>query len=101
MSCACRVRRSQREILPPYTTSGSSGSGAAYPYSSTAAGCQSRKVIAPSGPREETQADPLSCCPPHSRYGNALSAVTWNIWAVGWLYQLLQLAPPLTVITAP
>ena len=35
---------------------------------------QSRNVICPWSPRLATHADPLSCCPPHTRYGNALSA---------------------------
>jgi hypothetical protein len=30
-----------------------------------------------------------------------LSAATWNICAVGWLYQELQVSPPLTVTVAP
>jgi len=30
-----------------------------------------------------------------------MSAWTWNICAVGWLYQLLQLAPSFTVTIAP
>src|SRR5881275_1771231 len=81
--------------------SGSFGSAWTYAYSSAATGCHSRKVISPSLPRLETQAEPLSCCPLHSRYGKALSALTWYICAVGWLYQLLQVLPPLTVITAP
>src|SRR5229473_1005858 len=81
--------------------SGSSGSGAAYPYSSKPAGRQSRKVTAPSVPRLDTHAEPLSCCPPQTRYGKALSAVAWNICAVGWLYQELHVAPPLTLTMAP
>src|SRR5258708_6770309 len=81
--------------------SGLSGSGAAYPYSSTPIGCHSRSVICPSFPRLETHAEPLSCCPLHSRYGNALSAATWYMAAVGWLYQLLHVWPLLTLMMAP
>src|SRR5579862_5037049 len=81
--------------------SGSSGSGAAYPYSSSPTGCQSRNVISPSLPRLATHADPLSCCPPQTRYGNALSVAAWYIWDVGWLYQELQVSPPFTVMMAP
>src|SRR5438874_13842179 len=81
--------------------SGSRGSGATYPYSCADTGCHSRKVISPSLPRLETHAEPLSCWPLHRRYGNALSALTWYICAVGWLYQLLKVLPPLTVITVP
>src|SRR5581483_12142527 len=81
--------------------SGSRGSGTAYPYSSAATGCHSRIPIDPSFPRLATHALPLSCCPPHTRYGNALSVFTWYICAVDWLYQLLQLSPPFTVMMAP
>ncbi len=51
--CTWPVRRSYRDTLPPYTMSGSSGSGATYPYSSTPTGCHSRNVICPSSPRLE------------------------------------------------
>ena len=53
------------------------GSGAMYPYSSAPTGRQSRKVIWPSLPRLSTPADPLSCWLPYTRYGNALSVMTW------------------------
>src|SRR5438876_6048085 len=86
ISCAWAVRRSKRESLPPKTMSGSCGSGTTYPYSSAATGCHSRNVIEPSLPRLATHAEPLSCCPLHTRYGNALSAFAWYICAVGWLY---------------
>ena len=33
--------------------------------------------------------------------GKALSALTWYICAVGWLYHELQVSPPLTVTIAP
>src|SRR5215211_7910450 len=81
--------------------SGSRGSGAAMPYSWMFAGCQSWNVISPSIERLATHADPASCCPPHTRYGNALSVVTWYIAAVGWLYQLLHDAPRFAEMTAP
>src|SRR5579863_1631205 len=81
--------------------SGSSGSGAAYPYSSMATGCHSRIVMAPSLPRLATQAEPLSCWPPHTRYGNALSVITWYIAAVDCVYHELQLAPLSSDTTAP
>src|SRR4029077_8912039 len=91
----CPVRRSYTLTFPPYTRSGFFGSGAASPYSSMPTGCQSWKVISPSMPRLSTHAEPESCWPLQSRYGNALSAVTWYIAAVGWLYQLLQDSPRL------
>src|SRR5690242_15450126 len=81
--------------------SASSGSGAAAPYSSMPAGCQSCAVISPSLPRLDTQAEPLSCWPPQTRYGHALSVPTLYIAAVGWLYQELQVLPSLTVTIAP
>src|SRR5262245_11742075 len=65
MLWTCPVRRSNRVTLPPYTMSGSPGSGATKPYSSTPTGVHSRKVICPLSPRLETHADPLSCWPPH------------------------------------
>src|SRR5262252_4760939 len=101
MFWTCAIRRSYRVIFPPKMMFGFSGSGTAYPYSSTPTGCHSRKVIIPSLPRLDTHADPLSCCPPHTRYGNALSAFTWYICDVGWLYQELQVSPPLTLTIAP
>ena len=36
-----------------------------------------------------------------NRYGKALSALTWYICAVGWLYHELHVSPPLTVTIAP
>src|ERR1700683_231354 len=60
----------------PYMMSGSIGSGATYPYSIAPTGCHSRMVISPSFPRLEMHTDPLSCCPPHTRYGNPLLALT-------------------------
>ena len=47
-------------------------------------------MIAPSLPRLATHADPLSCCPPQTRYGNALSVMMWNSAAVGWVNQELH-----------
>jgi hypothetical protein len=47
------------------------------------------------------QAEPLSCWPLQRRYGKALSAATWYICAVDWLYQELQDWPPLTLMMAP
>jgi hypothetical protein len=64
-------------------------------------GCQSWKVMRPSSDRLCTHADPESCCPLHTRYGKALSVVTWYIAAVFWLYQLLHDAPRLAETTAP
>jgi hypothetical protein len=58
-------------------------------------------VICPSLPRDATPAEPDSCCPPYTQYGKRLSAATWNIWPVGWLYQELQVRPPLTDTVAP
>src|SRR5688500_19838403 len=80
---------------------GSSGSGATYPYSSTPTGRHSRYVICPSFPRLSTQAEPDSCWPLQTRYGQELSVVTWYICAVGWLYHELHVWPPFTVMTAP
>src|SRR5690349_15472987 len=101
MFVTCPVRLSYRVTLPPYTRFASSGSGTAYPYSSTPTGCHSRNVIWPSLPRLRTHAEPLSCCPPHTEYGNALSAFTWYICAVDWLYHELHVSPPFTVMIAP
>ena len=81
--------------------SGSRGSGAAMPYSWMPTGCQSWKVISPSMERLSTHAEPLSCCPLQTRYGKALSVVTWYIAAVGWLYQLLHDLPRFAETTAP
>src|SRR5512133_2975945 len=100
----CRVRRSQRdtpERALPKTMSGSRGSGATMPYSCVFTGVQSRNVICPSMDRLSTHAEPLSCWPAQRRYGKALSAVTWNIAAVGCVYQLLHDTPRLAEITAP
>ena len=47
------------------------------------------------------QTEPLSCWPLHTRYGNALSVVTWYTAAVGWLYQLLHDSPPFSETIAP
>src|SRR5687768_17158106 len=43
----------------------------------------------------------LSCCAPYRRYGIWLSTYTWYISAVGWLYCVLQVRPPLTETLAP
>ena len=51
--------------------------------------------------RLSTHAEPESCWPPHTRYGNEKSALTWYIAAVFWLYQLLQLSPRLADTTPP
>src|SRR3954468_18733158 len=81
--------------------SGSLGSGAAMPYSWMFTGCQSHGRICPSAPRLATQPEPESCCPPQRRYGNALSAVTWYIAAVGWLYHWLHDSPRFGDTTPP
>src|SRR5918911_4938280 len=85
----------------PNTRAASRGSGAAIPYSWMLTGCQSWKVISPSGDRLSTHAEPESCCPPQTRYGKASSAEAWYIAAVGWLYQLLHDAPRLADTTPP
>ena len=85
----------------PYTRSASFGSGAASPYSWMLTGCQSWNVISPSFERLSTHADPESCWPLHTRYGNEKSVLTWYIAAVGWVYQLLQLSPRLADTTPP
>src|SRR5512143_2929176 len=100
----CPVLRLYNETLVralPNTMSGSRGSGAAMPYSWMLTGCQSWNVISPSIERLSTHADPESCWPLHTRYGNALSVVTWYMAAVGWLYQLLHDAPRFAEMTAP
>src|SRR4051812_19869327 len=92
----CDVLRSYSDTelrALPNTLSGSLGSGAAMPYSWMLTGCQSWKVISPSGDRLSTQAEPESCWPPHTRYGYAMSVVTWYIAAVGCVYQLLHDSP--------
>ena len=71
------------------------------PYSWMFTGCQSWNVISPSFRRLSTHAEPESCWPLHTRYGNALSVVTWYIAAVGWVYQLLHDTPRLAETTAP
>jgi len=53
--------RSQREIFPPYTTSGVERVGRGVSVLLHSRGGQSREVIAPSGLREGTHAEPLSC----------------------------------------
>src|SRR5512143_3537179 len=100
----CPVLRLYNETLVralPNTMSGSRGSGAAIPYSWMLTGCQSWKVISPSIERLSTHAEPESCCPPQTRYGNALSAVAWYIAAVFCVYQLLHDAPRFAETTAP
>src|SRR5580698_3881585 len=77
--CTCPVFKEYfvtSRLPAPKIMSGFNGSGAAYPYSITPTGCQSRNVISPSFPRLETQTDPLSCCPPQTRYGNELLVAT-------------------------
>src|SRR5579859_177594 len=85
----------------PNTRSGFLGSGAAIPYSWMFTGCQSWNVISPSIERLSTHPEPESCWPLHTRYGNEKSVLTWYIAAVGWLYQLLQLAPRFADTTPP
>jgi len=60
----------------PYTRSGFLGSGAASPYSWMLTGCQSWNVMRPSFDRLSTHAEPESCWPPQTRYGNAVSVDT-------------------------
>src|SRR5450759_219034 len=99
--CVLRFHTDTPPRALPYTMSGSRGSGAAMPYSWMFTGVQSRIVIMPSSERLSTHAEPLSCWPAQTRYGNELSVVTWNIAAVACVYQLLHDLPRLAEITPP
>ena len=51
--------------------------------------------------RERTRTAELSCWPPSTRYGNALSVETRYICEVGWFDCSLQLFPPSRLTLAP
>ena len=71
------------------------------PDGSALTGRQSRAVMRPSSPRLATHSGVCAASPPQTRYGNAVSVVTDENDAVGWLSAELHVSPPFTLITAP
>ena len=73
-----------------------------WPLSPPAVDSQSSSpMLPPRSERERTRTAELSCWPPSTRYGNALSVDTRYICEVGWFDCSLQLFPPSRLTLAP